>query len=55
MESKFLSYIKIVNFQNIKVKTKQWKALVVLPLCTKSIKREKLSIKSMWLISCILN
>ena len=55
MESKYFVNKKIVKFQNIKVTTKRWKAIVVLPLCPKSINKEKLSIKSMWLIGCILN
>jgi hypothetical protein len=55
MESQYFINKKIVKFQNIKVTTKRWKALVVLPVCAQSIKQEKLSIKSMWLISSILN
>jgi len=55
METQLFSYGKIINFRNIKVSTKLWKAIVFLPLCPKSIKPEKLNIKSMWLIRCILN
>jgi len=55
MESQLFSYGKVINFRNIKVSTKLWKAIVVLPLCPKSITLNKLSIKSMWLIRCILN
>jgi hypothetical protein len=55
MDSKIFTRHKIANFKNIKVSTKLWKAIVILPLCTKNIKNNKLSIKSMWLIRCILN
>ena len=55
MESRYYENSKIMRFQNIKVTTKRWKALIVLPICTKSIKKEKLSINSMWIIGCILN
>ena len=55
MESKYFINKSIINFQNIKVTTKLWKRIVILPLCMNCIKNDKLDIKSMWLISCILN
>jgi hypothetical protein len=55
MESKLFSNFKITNFQNINVSTKLWKALVILPLTLECVKKDKLSVKSMWLIRCILN
>ena len=55
MESKYFINKSIINFQNIKVTTKLWKGIVILPLWMNCIKNDKLDIKSMWLISCILN
>jgi hypothetical protein len=55
MESKYFINKHIINFQNIKVTTKRWKALVVLPLCMDCVKKDNLTIKSMFLISSILN
>ena len=55
MESQYFINKKIVKFQNIKVTTKRWKAIIVLPLCPKGVKMEKLSLEKMWLVSSILN
>jgi len=55
MEAQYFVNKKIIRFQNIMVTTKRWKALIVLPWCPKSIKKEKLKIKSIWTISSILN
>lgn len=55
MEAQYFVNKKIIRFQNIMVTTKRWKALIVLPWCPKSIKKERQKIKSIWMINSILN